>query len=147
MDESLKIAILWRGDRAARLNASPQNQLTCDVHPSQIHKSFTSGVVPVTPKLNGTVGPGRTISLKTSAGAKVKVVTAGAYKVTVKDRTKKDNFHLFGQSVNRKTGVRFRGTVSWNVTLVVGKTYHYRSDAHKKLRGSFVVIKKPLPAS
>ena len=122
-------------------------QMQCDAHPTQIHKSFTSGVVPVTPKLNGTVGPGRTISLKTTSGAKAKVVAPGSYKITVKDKTKADNFHLTGAGVNKKTGVSFRGTVTWKVKLIVGKTYRYRSDAHKKLAGSFVVKKPPLPAS
>jgi plastocyanin len=118
----------------------------CDAHPGTMHKTFTSGVVPVALKLNGTVGPGKTISLKTTAGAKAKVVAPGSYKITVKDKTKADNFHLTGPGVNKKTGVRFRGTVTWNVKLIVGKTYRYRSDAHKKLAGSFVVKKLPLPA-
>lgn len=118
----------------------------CDAHPTSMHKTFTAGVIPVTPKLNGTVGPRKTISLKTSAGAKAKVLSAGTYKITVKDKTKADNFHLIGPKVNKKTRVRFRGTVSWKVALFVGK-YQYRSDAHKKLTGSFVVRKLPLPAS
>jgi hypothetical protein len=49
---------------------------------------------------------------------------------------------LTGPGVNRKTGVAFRGRVSWNVTLQLG-SYSYRSDKHKSLRGSFVVM---LPA-
>jgi hypothetical protein len=121
-------------------------QMQCDVHPVQIHKTFTAGVIPVTPKLSGTVGPGKTISLKTSAGVRAKTVLAGTYKITVKDLTKKDNFHLTGQGVNKKTGVKTRGTVTWTVALVAGKTYRYRSDAHPKIAGSFVVLKKPLPA-
>jgi hypothetical protein len=44
--------------------------------------------------------------------------------------------------VNKKTGVAFRGRVTWNVTLRPG-TYSYRSDKHKKLRGSLIVT---LPA-
>jgi hypothetical protein len=120
-------------------------QYHCDVHPTQMHKSFISGVIPTVPKLNASVGPGRTISLKTAAGAKVKTLPAGTYKVVVKDRTRKDNFHLLGKSLSRKTGIRFRGTVSWTVSLAVG-TYHFRSDAHRRLGGTFVVLKKPLPA-
>ena len=113
-------------------------QMQCDAHPIQIHKSFTSGVVPVTPKLNGTVGPGRTISLKTSTGAKAKVVAPGSYKIAVKDKTKADNFHLTGPGVNKKTGVAFTGTVKWTVTLNAG-TYTFRSDAHKTLKGTLRV--------
>jgi plastocyanin len=40
--------------------------------------------------------------------------------------------------VNQKTGVAFRGRVTWNVTLQPG-TYSYRSDKHKAMRGSLVV--------
>ena len=48
--------------------------------------------------------------------------------------------------MNKKTGVTFRGTVTWKVKLIVGKTYRYRSDAHKKLAGSVIVKKLPLPS-
>jgi hypothetical protein len=40
--------------------------------------------------------------------------------------------------VNRKTGVAFRGRVTWNVALQVGR-YTYRSDKHRRLRGSLTV--------
>ncbi len=40
--------------------------------------------------------------------------------------------------MNEKTGVAFRGRVTWNVTLEPG-TYSYRSDKHKSMRGSFTV--------
>lgn len=118
----------------------------CDAHPTQMNKSFVSGTLPVVPKLTGSVGPARAISLKTSTGARVKTLTPGAFKVAVTDRSKKDNFHLVGAGVNKKTGVKFRGKASWSVNLAVGK-YRYYSDAHKKLGGSFVVVAKPLPSS
>jgi hypothetical protein len=40
--------------------------------------------------------------------------------------------------VNRKTGVRFRGTTTWTVDLKAGR-YTYRSDVTKRLRGVLVV--------
>jgi len=40
---------------------------------------------------------------------------------------------------NRKTGVKFRGTTIWKATLRAGKGA-YRSDAHQRLRGSFLVV-------
>jgi hypothetical protein len=40
--------------------------------------------------------------------------------------------------VNKRTGVGFRGRVTWHFTLSAGK-YVYRSDKHKTLRGSFSV--------
>jgi len=117
----------------------------CDAHPTSMLGSFTSGTVVAPPpvkKLVAQVGPKRTISVKTAAGARVKRLTAGKYKVTVKDLTKADNFHLIAAGVNRKTGVRFRGTTTWTVTFRIG-TAKYRSDAHRALRGGFAVVRAP----
>jgi hypothetical protein len=112
----------------------------CDAHPSQMFGAFTVGTVPAAPKqLVGRVGPGKTISLKTAAGARVKSVTAGRYRISVHDATKVDNFHLIGPGIDKKTGVKFRGSVNWSVTLTSGPVT-YRSDAHKQLRGSFSVL-------
>jgi hypothetical protein len=94
---------------------------------------------PPVKKLVAQVGPKRTISLKTASGARVKSLTAGKYKLTVRDLTKTDNFHLIAASVNRKTGVAFRGTATWTVTFRVGAS-KYRSDAHRALHGGFTVI-------
>jgi hypothetical protein len=111
----------------------------CDAHPSIMRGSFHVGPLPPAPKkLNGKVGPKRTITLKTSSGAAVKTLKAGAYKVAIRDATKADNFHLLGPGVNRKTGVKFRGGVTWTLKLKAGK-HTFRSDAHKKLRRTFRV--------
>jgi hypothetical protein len=98
----------------------------CDAHPGQMKGSFA-------------VGPGKTISLKTASGAAVKKLAAGRYRLAVKDMTKADNFHLIGAGANKKTGVKFRGTVTWTVVLRAGKTYTVRSDATKKLLKTFKV--------
>jgi len=114
----------------------------CDAHPTLMRGSFTSGTVVTPPpvkKLVAQVGPRTTIFLKTATGARVKQLAAGTYSIKVTDRTKTDNFHLTAAGVNRKTGVRFRGTVTWKVAFAAGKGA-YRSDAHKRLRGSFVVV-------
>lgn len=111
----------------------------CDAHSTIMKGSFHVGALPPPPaKLNGKVGPKRTISLKTASGATVKSLKAGRFKVAVRDATKADNFHLLGPGVNRKTGVKFRGAATWTVTLKAGK-YTVRSDAHRKLRRSFSV--------
>jgi hypothetical protein len=110
----------------------------CDAHPSTMRGVLNVGVAPPpTPKLNGRVGPGKAISLKTASGAMVKRLKAGTYKVSVKDATKVDNFHLLGPGLNKKTGVKFRGTVSWKLRFKAGKKYSVRSDAHPKLRRTF----------
>ena len=114
----------------------------CDAHPTQMHGSFRVGAAPPAPvKLNGRVGPKKTISLKSASGV-VKVLKAGSYKIVVKDATKTDNFHLKGPGVNKRTGVVFKGTKTWWVKLAVG-SYVYRSDARKKLRRTFKVITPP----
>jgi hypothetical protein len=113
----------------------------CDAHPTIMKGSLRVGAAPPppppTPKLNGRVGPGKSISLKTAGGATVKKLKAGAYRIAVKDATKADNFHLLGPGLNKKTGVKFRGSVSWKVRFKAGKKYTVRSDAHVKLRRTF----------
>ena len=114
----------------------------CDAHPTTMRGSFTSGTPVVAPKpkpLKARVGPRRSISLTTASGARVKRLTAGRYRITVRDLTRADNFHLIGGGVNRKTGVRAKQTVVWNVRFRSGPV-RYRSDAHRRLRGSFSVV-------
>ena len=110
----------------------------CDAHPTTMKGSFTVGTVaPTTPsvtqKVGASVGPGAKIAFARSA-------KAGKAVITVRDRTTKDNFHLVGPGVNKKTGVKFTGTVKWTVTLRAG-TYTFRSDAHSKLHGKTTVAK------
>jgi hypothetical protein len=113
----------------------------CDTHPTTMRGSFTAGTVTSPPplkKLVAQVGPRRTITVKTASGVRVKRLAAGAYRLTVKDLTRADNFHLIAAGINRKTGVRFRGTTTWRVRFRAG-VVRYRSDAHRNLRGTFTV--------
>jgi hypothetical protein len=109
-------------------------RFVCDAHVATMKGSFTVGPVtappkPTTPqKLGASVGPGAKIAFGRSA-------KAGKTTITVRDRSAADNFHLIGPGVNKKTGVRFKGTVTWSVTLRAGN-YTFRSDAHTKLRGT-----------
>jgi hypothetical protein len=106
----------------------------CDAHATTMRGSFTVGAVTtpvVTQKVAGSVGPGTKISLARTA-------KAGKAILTIRDRTTKDNFHLSGPGVNKKTGVAFTGTVKWTLTLKAG-TYTFRSDAHKMLKGTLKV--------
>ena len=115
----------------------------CDAHPTIMKGSFHVGPLPPAPKkLSAKVGPRRTITLKTASGRVVKTLKAGAYKIAVRDATKTDNFHLVGPGVNKKTGVKFRGGVTWTLKLKAGK-HTFRSDAHKKLRRAFRVTAAP----
>ena len=113
----------------------------CDPHAARMRGDFTVGVVQTPPapvNLAGVVGPRRTIALRDASGSRVSTLTGGRYRITVRDRTTTDNFHLRGPGVNKATGVRFRGTVRWTVALREG-AYSYRSDRHKSLRGGFRV--------
>jgi hypothetical protein len=111
----------------------------CDAHPGMMRGTLAVGAAPPPkPKLTGRVGPGKVISLKTPAGATVKSLKAGTYRLTVRDATKADNFHLLGRGVNKKTRVKFKGSVTWTVSFKAG-SYTVRSDASRKLRRTFKV--------
>jgi hypothetical protein len=117
-------------------------QYVCDAHPATMRGSFTSGTVTAPPppkKLKAQVGPGKRISLRTASGARVKRLKAGRYRIAVRDLTRADNFHLIGPGVNKKTGVKSKTTVTWTVRFRSGPV-RYRSDATKRLRGSFSII-------
>jgi hypothetical protein len=119
----------------------------CDAHPSLMHGSFTVGAVssppppppkPKAKKLLGSVGPGARIALRTAAGARVTHLKPGAYVLTVKDKSKTDNFHLRGKGANVATGVAFTGKKTWKLRLAKG-AYRYFSNRHPALKGSFRV--------
>jgi plastocyanin len=119
----------------------------CDPHNTTMRGSFTTGggppVQPPPPPpriqtLTATVGPGATISLRTSRGARVSRLKAGRYRIVVRDRSPMHNFHLLGRGVNKRTGVAFRGTATWTVSFRKGGIYRFRCDPHAaRMRGSF----------
>ncbi len=89
-------------------------------------------------KLVGTVGPGFTITL-TKGGKKVSKLPAGAYVITIADKSGIHNFHLAGPGLNKKTSVGAKGTFTWKVTLKKGK-YTYVCDPHVAfMKGAFSV--------
>jgi len=91
-----------------------------------------------TPTLNGTVGPGFTITL-TKGGKKVTKLTHGTYVFKIADKSAIHNFHLTGPGVNKKTGVGTQGTSTWKLTLKKG-TYKFVCDPHASfMKGSFTV--------
>lgn len=124
----------------------------CDPHATQMRGSFTVGAAGQAPsaqqptrgaavtRLNGAVGPGFTISLRSAAGARVSSLGAGRYRIVVRDRSSMHNFHLRGPGVNRRTGIAFRGTATWTVRLRAGGRYRFWCDPHAtQMRGSFRV--------
>jgi hypothetical protein len=117
----------------------------CDAHPAQMKGSFTVGTVQPPPppppppgKLSGKVTT-RLITVKTSSGSKARTVPAKKYKLAVSDTSNRQNFHITGPGVNRKTGVAAKTKATWTLNLKPG-TYRYRSDKNRRLRGSFKVV-------
>ena len=91
-----------------------------------------------TPTVNGTVGPGYTITL-TQGGKKVTKLKAGSYVFKIADKSNLHNFHLTGPGVNKLTTVKAKGNYTWKLTLKKG-TYKYVCDPHKAfMKGSFTV--------
>ena len=91
-----------------------------------------------TPKLVATVGPGDSITLRTSAGAPVRSLRAGVYTVVVRDKSSEHNFRIVGPGVNKATSVDSTATVTWKVRLVRGKGYRFQCDPHSDdMRGAF----------
>jgi plastocyanin len=117
----------------------------CDPHASTMRGQFAVGTpsggggTPAPRRLAAAVGPGFTISTRTAAGTVARLVGRGTYRITVRDRSAIHNYHLIGPGVNRKTGVAFRGTVTWTLRLRAG-TYRFVCDPHRaRMKGSFRV--------
>lgn len=92
-----------------------------------------------TPKLNGTVGPGFTISLK-QGGKAVKTLKAGTYKLVVADKANIHNFELEGPGVkNVETDVSAKGTKTFTVKLKKGKYTFYCKPHESSMHGTFTV--------
>jgi hypothetical protein len=113
----------------------------CDDHPTTMKGKFTVGAVttppPPTPApataLAASIGPGAKISLKPSSG-----LSAGKFRIKVTDRSVSDGFRLAGPGVTRSTSAKFKGSVTWAVTLKAGK-YTFGSLRNPKLRRTFTI--------
>jgi plastocyanin len=103
----------------------------CDAHPASMVGRFTGGTPAPTPTpvptkaIAARVGPGKTLVFPAR-------LAKGKYAISVRDLSARDNLHLKGPGVDRKTGVAFKGAAKWTVTLKTG-TYRVWSDAHKTL--------------
>ncbi len=93
-----------------------------------------------TPKLNGTVGPGFTITLK-KAGTKVTKLKAGTYTFVISDRSSIHNYELDGPKGFEKTftSVPFTGTKTVTLTLKAGKYKFYCQPHESTMFGNFTV--------
>jgi len=97
----------------------------------------------MTAKLQGTVGPGFTISLK-NHGKKVKTLKPGRYAITVADKASIHSFVLEQESGGKfeKTlsPVSFTGTKTVTVTLKKGK-WKYYCKPHEAIMFGFFTVK------
>jgi plastocyanin len=95
-----------------------------------------------TPTLNGTVGINDAfkISLKTSAGKKVKTVKSGFYKLKVTDGSDIHNFQIEGPGLDKRvTTVGFKGTKTVRVHFRKGKYKFYCQPHESSMFGFFKV--------
>jgi plastocyanin len=100
----------------------------------------TSLAAPTAKTVQGSVGPGFTISL-TAGGKTVSKLKAGVpYRFVISDRSSIHDFHLTGPGLNRMlTSVDFTGTKSFVLTLRKG-VYRFFCDPHASvMHGSFRV--------
>lgn len=98
----------------------------------------TATTAPEATMLNGTVGPGFTITLKKGA-TKVRTLPAGRYTIRVSDKSKIHDFKLKGAVTKTITTVAFVGTKTVTVTLRKGTVTYYCSPHPVSMRGSFRV--------
>jgi hypothetical protein len=104
----------------------------------------SGGSTPGLPELTAKV-TARSVSLTTSQGQRVDRLRPNTYRFIVKDLTSKQNFHLIGPSLNRRTRVPAKVTTTWTIYLRPG-TYTYRSDRRPNLSATFTVEPGPPPA-
>ena len=96
---------------------------------------------PIVPQLTATV-TAKSITLVGANGKPVRVLQPNQYRIVVHDRTTKQNFHLIGANVNRKTSIAARTTRTWTLNLLPG-SYRYRSDRNTGLARGFIVAGSP----
>jgi hypothetical protein len=101
--------------------------------------SATGATVMAVPRLQGTIGPGFTISLK-RATAPVRLLKAGRYTFVVADKSSIHNFTLKGPGATNRTitGTGFVGIKTLTLALRRG-TYMFYCTVHPSITGSFKV--------
>lgn len=115
-------------------------RFVCDPHSLQMRGSFTVGSgspppPPPRPPLVVVTATAGGISLR-AAGKAVKALAPGRYVLEARDRSPRQNVHVLGAGVDRKTTLAFTGVRRWTVTLKAGVLV-FRSDAAPaKLRWS-----------
>lgn len=76
-------------------------------------------------KLRGKVNDNRVITLSDTS------LSPGRYRIIIRDSTKRHNWHVFGNGLDKSTTVRGKGRWSWKVRLRAG-TYTVVCDPHPR---------------
>jgi hypothetical protein len=102
--------------------------------------AFTPAATPV---LKGTVGPGFTITLKSSSGKKVTSLKAGTYKFVITDKADIHTFDVAqtkgGHFHKELTSAGFKGTKTVTVKLTKGSWQYYCAVHPTEMFGNFKV--------
>jgi hypothetical protein len=102
-----------------------------DLTPQVMNGSFVVTDAPDAPPPPPPPPPVTRLAASVSASGAVRLnrasVHSGRARIVVVDRSKTADFHLVGKGVNKRTGMRFRGTARWSVRLSPG-TYRYGND-------------------
>lgn len=80
-------------------------------------------------RLVGSVSAKGKVTLAAANGYPLNSLSGGPFVIAVKDASATRDFHLTGPGFSQATGVKFRGTTVWKVTLKPGK-YSAKSDGH-----------------
>jgi hypothetical protein len=75
-----------------------------------------------------TVANGR-VTVTDAGGKPLRRLTAGRYRIVVRDRSAVDDVHVSGSRVDRRTGRAFRGSTVWLVVFHTGWDYRFFSDS------------------
>jgi hypothetical protein len=121
---------------------------SCPPSPPFEANAYLQTLTGARPRLRLIVGvrANRSTLLRTAYGNRVTALEPGRYTLVVNDASRSDNFHLAGPSVNKRTGIRFTGTMRWTVELRPG-TYRYRSDRSPSKRSCVSSPAAPLRPS
>ena len=112
----------------------------CDAHPGVMKGAFAVGSAQLPPPPKPAPAP-RALKLRVAAGGHVTApahLVHGRYSVSATDASSGDTLHLKGPGVDRKTGLAFKGTAHWTVTLKQGK-YRVFSDSKPGLAKTIAV--------
>ena len=85
----------------------------------------TGDALAVRTKLRGKVNDNRDLTLSDTS------LSPGRYRIIIRDSTKRHNWHIFGNGLDKSTTVRGTGRWSWKVRLRAG-TYTVVCDPHPR---------------